>query len=429
MVTVGSDGSKGGLVLRGMRVLVLVGALCLACGGVLVAMAIILLNALDPVGDLLMATTLAASILALTVGMGLALAWQAWQACLGRVSGAFRPRGVWALGLAFVLALICGQLVLVLDLLPALTFPLFHVAGAVLPPLIVLALVGMGLAGATRWRDMVLQTGSGSLLSTFLAFTLEGALVLGLLLIVLVVVAMQPRGLDLIQELTIRLQAPTWLEDAGNLESLVRSPLVLAGAFLVVAVFIPLIEESVKTVGVGLFAYRDPSLAQAFLWGVAGGAGFALTEGLFNSVGALDLWAPVALSRGGATLVHCFTGGLMGLAWYSVLAQRRWGRAAGLYAGSVALHGLWNGLAIAMTALFLSDFESAAPTVGQVLTNLGVLAILAMLAGLVLGTGLGLAGLVYYVRRREPAPRAKGSSTDVPLGNGPPPETKAGEDA
>ena len=232
-------------MLRGIRVLVLIGALCLAFGGMLVSAAVVLVNALDPAGDLLMATTLAASILALTVGMGLALAWQAWQAIQGRESGAFRPRGMWALGLAFVLALICGQLVLVLDLLPALTFPPLHVAGAVLPPLIVLALVGTGLAGATRRRDMVLQTGSGSLLSTFLAFSLEGALVLGLLFMILAVVAMQPGGLDLIQELTDRLQTPTWLEDAGNLESLLRSPLVMAGAFLVVAVIIPLTEESV----------------------------------------------------------------------------------------------------------------------------------------------------------------------------------------
>jgi RsiW-degrading membrane proteinase PrsW (M82 family) len=429
MVNAKLDRSRGGLVLRGVCVLVLIGALCLACGGVLVSAAVVLINALDPAGDLLMATTLAASLLALTVGMGLALAWQAWQAIQGRGSGPFRPRGTWALVLALVLVLICGQLVLVLELVPALTFPLFHVAGAVLPPLIVLALVGMGLAGATRRRDMVLQTGSGSLLSTFLAFTLEGILVLGVLLMILVVAAMQPGGLYLIQELAGRLQTPTWLEDAGNLESLIRSPIVLAGAFLVAAVLIPLVEESVKTVGVGLFAYRRPNASQAFLWGVAGGAGFALTEGLLNSVGALDLWAPVVLARGGATLVHCFTGGLMGLAWYSVLAQRRWGRAAGLYASSVAIHGLWNGLAIAMTVLFLGSSESTVPTIGQMLTNLGVLAVLTMLAGLVLATGLGLAGLVYYVRNREPAPRVSEPSTNLPQGTGPFPKTEVHEEA
>lgn len=419
MVDAGVEGSRGGQVLRVVRVLALIGALCLAAGGVLISGATVLINALDPAGDLLVATTLAASILVLTVGMGLALAWQAWQSIQGQASGPFRPRRTWALVSAFVLALILGQLVLLLDLLPALAFPLFHVAGAVLPPLIVLALVGAGLAGATRRRDMVLQTGSGSLLSTFLAFTLEFMLVLGVLFMLLFVVALQPGGIELIQKFTDFLQSPTWLEDPDSLGSLARSPLVLAGAFLVVAVAVPLIEESVKTVGVGLFAYRRPSLAQAFLWGVAGGAGFALTEGLFSSVGAIDLWAPVALARGGATLVHCFTGGLMGLAWYGVLAHRRWGRAIGLYAGSVVIHGLWNGLAVVMTFLFLSSFDNVDPSVGQILSNVAVLGILAVFAGLVLVTGLGLTGLVYYVRSREAGLRVLDPSSGPSPGNAP----------
>jgi RsiW-degrading membrane proteinase PrsW (M82 family) len=247
---------------------------------------------------------------------------------------------------------------------------------------------------------MVLQTGSGSLLSTSLAFTFEFVLVLVALFVILFVVALQPGGLDLIQRLTGLLESGALLEDPGSLSQLARSPLVLAGGFVVAAIMVPLIEESVKTVGVGLFAYRKPSLAQAFLWGVAGGAGFALTEGLFNSVGAIDLWAPVVLARGGATLVHCFTGGLMGLAWHGVLTRRPWGRAIGLYAGSVAVHGLWNGLAVVMTFLFLSSFENTVPEMSRMLTNLAIVAILAIFAVLVLATGLGLAGLVYYVRVR-----------------------------
>ena len=136
MVDAGIDVSRGERVQRTVRVLVLVGSLCLAAVGVLISGAVVLINALDPAGDLLMATTLAASILALTVGMGSALGWQAWRAIQGRASGAFRPRRTWALVLVFVLALVCGQLVLVLDLAPALTFPLFHVVGAVFPPMI-----------------------------------------------------------------------------------------------------------------------------------------------------------------------------------------------------------------------------------------------------------------------------------------------------
>ena len=90
----------------------------------------------------------------------------------------------------------------------------------------------------------------------------------------------------------------------------------------------------------------------------------------------------------------------MGLAWYGVLARRRWGRAIALYAASVAIHGLWNGLAVIMTLLFLSSFDSLVPEIGQMLTNLMVLAILAIFGGLVVAIGLGMVGLVYFVRKR-----------------------------
>jgi RsiW-degrading membrane proteinase PrsW (M82 family) len=163
---------------------------------------------------------------------------------------------------------------------------------------------------------------------------------------------------------------------------------------------VPVIEEGVKAIGVGLMAYRRPSLAQAYLWGVAGGAGFALAEGLFNSAGGLDVWAVVALLRVGATLLHSVTGGLMGIAWYSVLAGRRWLRGLGLYAASVVVHALWNTLAAGMTLVSLATMSGEMTDANQGLVGMGIFGLLALLLLLALVVTLGLVGLTRYVKSR-----------------------------
>jgi hypothetical protein len=409
--TLGSESARafavpreGDILLRNLaRVLTLLGALCIVALGLLVSTLGIVATLLDPGDDLLAMAALSASFLALTVGLGLALAWQAWQAIQGRPSRPFQPRHVWVLGLLFLLAVLVGQVVLVLDFLPALTFPPFHVLAATLPPLIVVALVGRALGGVTRRRDMVLQLSSGAFLSTSLASSLEFVCVMGLLITLLAIVALQPGGMEQIQDLVSQMQDPSWLQDPAELVSLTRSPVVLASAFLLFAVAVPLIEEAVKTVGVGLMAYRRPTMSQAFLWGLAGGAGFALAEGLFNTIAGMDAWAPIAVARIGATLLHCFTGALMGLAWYAVLARRQWRRAMGLYAVSVGVHGLWNALSGGMVLISLGMLDGNAAEPDKALAGLATAMILTLLIALALAVGLGLVGLTWVVRKRSSA--------------------------
>ena len=402
-------------MLKLVRALILVSALCLVAIGLLGGGIGILAGVFGPAGDLLTMVTFSISFLVLAVGLGLVVAWQAWQAIQGRRSGPFRPRRVWSLGLAFLLALAIGQLALTFDLLPVVTFPLFYVAAALLPPLMVLALVGWGLGGVSRWRDVVLQTSSGALFSTFLAFTLEFTFIFGLLIAIFTVVAARPGGLELLQVLTERLRDPTWLQNPSALAFLARSPVVLAAIFLVMSGVVPLVEEGVKTVGVGLLIHRRPGLPEAFLWGVAGGAGFALVEGLFNGAATLETWAPVALLRMGATLMHCFTGGLMGVAWHTLFVAGRWVRALGLYVASVGMHGLWNALTITISLLSLSTLEGGKAGANQMLAGVGVLTSLVLLVILILAAGLGLLGLTLYIRKRypakSPAGRTEGFST------------------
>jgi len=388
-------------MLKFVRVAVLVVALLIVAFGLVVGGLGIVLSLLNPNADRLLGITGSVALLVLAVGLGLALAWQAWQASRGRESKPFRPRRVWPLVLVFLLALGLGQAILAFDLRPTLTFPPFHVAVAVMPSVIVLVMAGRSLAGLTRWRDVVLQISSGAFVATAISFVLEMAAGLGLVAVVSAVVTMRPGGQAMLESLMDRLQSPVGLEDPAFLSSVVQSPIVIGLALLILAVVVPLIEEATKTLGVGLVAYRRITMAQAFLWGLAGGAGFALAEGLLNTLGGLDGWIVAMLSRLGATMLHCFVGGLMGLAWYSVLSEQRWARGLALYAASVSLHGVWNALAGGLTFLSLRMADTASMSGAQAWTGLAMFAILALLVILAIAVTIGLVLLTRRVRLRS----------------------------
>lgn len=385
------------------RVLALIGGLSAAAIGTLIASLSVLTSLLEGQGAPVTMVTFALSIVFVTVGLGLAVAWQSLQAIQGRPSRRFRPPRAWPLVVLFVLAVVAGQIVLSLDLLPAATFPPFHIVAAFLPPLCILAAAGRALAGRASWREMILQLGSGALLSVPLAFVLEGILIFGLVLLAAFGVAMRPGGEEVVQRFGELLQSTPALEDPEALVALVRSPFIIVAVLAVVAGAVPLIEEAIKALGVPLLAYRRPGMSQAVLWGLAGGAGFALVEGLLNTLGGLQGWALVVLVRLGATLLHCLTGALMGLAWYEGLRRwRRW-RMLGLYGGSVAIHAFWNVLSVGISFLSLGAAGSD-PSVTAILLSGLSLGLVVGLVGTALLMSLVLAWLLRYVRRHDPPP-------------------------
>lgn len=382
-----------------IRAGVLVGALSLIAVGLLGAGLGLLAAWLAPASDRLSAVLLSTSLLGLGAGLGSALAWQAWQAIEGKATGPFRPGRIWPLAAAFALAIVAGQAVLARDLLPMLTLPPLHLAAAGIPPLVILALAGRHLGATSRWRDVVLQLSSGAFLSTSLALLLELGILLSVTVLALSLAAMSADGLEQMRALATQLQDPAWLQNPAQqsalLTTLIRSPAVVALIFLTVSGLIPLIEEVVKTIGVGLLAWRRPTRSQAVFWGLAGGAGFALTEGLLSSAGTPEAWAPAVLARAAAMLFHSLSGALIGLAWYAALAQRSWPRALGLYVVSASLHGLWNGLAAGAALLGLT-LDSSQPA-GQA----AAMAAAFMMGFLALAAAFGLGFLVRSVTDRE----------------------------
>ena len=343
--------------------------------------------------------TMGASLVALSLGLGLPLAWQGLSSLRGRPSRLFRPRPAWVLVPLFTVAVILGQAVLTLDLLPALTFPPFYVLAAVLPPLFFLAFVGRKLAeSGIRWREVVLQLASGAFLATFGAFGLEAVFGLLAMVVVLVLAALMPGGDAWVQELSAYLQDPRLFQGTENLYGPLPSLPILIILGLIVLVIGPMVEEMFKSLGVVMMSYRRPGKAQAFFWGLTGGAGFALAEALVNGASSLEGWVGVATMRVGATAMHCLGGGLMGLGWYYLFATRRPWRLLGAYAASVSLHALWNVTASAMLVVSLSATSPATEEIGLALGGLVILGLMAFLSLLALSAIFAIFSLTRWLQ-------------------------------
>jgi hypothetical protein len=340
--------------------------------------------------------TTGASFIALGIGLGLPLAWQGLNSLRGCPSRLFRPRPARVLVPIFFVAVILGQAILTLDLLPALTFPPFYILGAVLPSLSFLAFVGRRLGwDDTRWREVVLQLASGAFLTTLGAFGSEAVLGLFLIVIVFALAVLMPGGAAWSQELSTYLQDPRWLQSPENLYSPLLSPPVFVALGLLILVVAPMIEEMLKSLGVVMMSYRRPSKAQSFLWGLTGGAGFALAEALLNGTSSLEGWMGVAILRVGATAMHCLGSGLMGLGWYYLFTTRRPWRLLGAYAASVSLHSLWNAASSAMLVVSLSVTSPATDEVGLALGGVVILALMGFLSLLT----LSVISIILYLTR------------------------------
>ena len=333
-----------------LKILTLLGGATLVAGGGACALLYLLLPFLHRGPDLVATNLTIASLAALTLSLGFTLTFQARNSLKGNASGVFTPPSPWWLALLFVFCLIVGQAMLSLSTSPVFTslaFPPFHVLAAITPALAILAFVGRRTKAAS-WRTVSLEISHGSVLAPAAALAAEIVVLLVVGLVISFIVALSPGGIERLMELALNLQDPAWVEDPTNLAQLVLSPAVLT---LIVAIFViiaPLIEEFLKGLGVLLLGYRLRGEAEALLWGVACGAGFALGESLFNGSIVLEGWGAVMIMRCGASLMHCVGSGMMGLGWHEALVKRRPLRLLAAYGASTAIHALWNGAALAV---------------------------------------------------------------------------------
>jgi hypothetical protein len=157
----------------------------------------------------------------------------------------------------------------------------------------------------------------------------------------------QPELIDQLSSLAQSVQQGTVSQDElirALLPWLAR-PAVIMAIIAFAAIIVPLIEETIKPIGVWLLAGFHLSPAAGFAAGALSGAGYAFFESLALAGSGTD-WAVSALTRIPTAVIHILNTSLMG--WALVLAwrEKRYFNLALIYLIVVAIHGMWNGLAI-----------------------------------------------------------------------------------
>ncbi len=401
--------------LRVLSTLVLAGGVILLAGGASCTLLYLVLPFVYRGPDLLTTSVTIASLAAISLTLGYSLAYQARSFLKGHRSGAFFPPPPWRLVALFVLALFLGQAMVSLmptARLTSLVFPPLHVLVAATPALVILAFVGRRTRAAS-WRTTVLELSHGALLAPMGALVAELISLLVVLVALSFIAALMPGGLDRLVELAANLQDPAWIENPQNLARLVLSPPALVAVVLVFVVLTPLIEEFFKGLGVLALGYRLRGPAEAWLWGVACGAGFAVGESLFNGSIALAGWGAVMLMRCAASLMHCMASGVMGLGWQQTLASRRPWRLLGAYGASTGVHALWNAaaVAVAVPSLVLASDPGALGT--QSFAGVTAMASFVLLVLLTIVMGVTTVLLTNRVRQASAA-RSPESQEAVP---------------
>jgi RsiW-degrading membrane proteinase PrsW (M82 family) len=348
--------------------------------------------------------TIGLSVVILGLGFGAALAWAGYQDLKRLRNPPFQPamRWFWVCLAGLVLTLIIGQLIISLGRLAAVAVPLFHVLAIALPAIGILILAGHGLKGSSRTatrRQIIGEISLGAFGATAVSITLEG--VMGITLLV-VAILLTPGGLAQVAGLRASLSDPSLLGDPQVLVDWLLRPWILIPLILLFVIIGPLIEETTKGLGVPvltLWRGEPPSSAQGWMWGMAVGAGFAITEGVFNGAAGLGFFAVIALLRAGATLMHMTAAGLTGMGWAGTLSARRpWPLLRGYVAG-VTLHGLWNGLTILIGISSIGmTFQPSLAVLGAVAGVVGMLVLV-----------VAITGVSVYVTRRVRGP----SGSDV----------------
>jgi len=390
-------------VLVGGVWMIVLAALLLLCGACSILLYVVMPLVTKNSDSATQANVVWGSLAGLGVFLGIVLVWQGANSVRGRASRtaarAFPPVIVFVV--VFLFAIVMGLGAMAITPAAAYLFPPWHVIAASIPPLAFLAYAARRLGVTSSLRALVTSFGWGVLGGTLLAFLLEAVIGIALVIVAAVALSLTPEGEALLRQWQMELAYGLNLDEPAQVSRLFSNPVIIAGVLFYLAIVIPLVEESVKTLVVAFADPRRTRLADAVLWGIGAGAGFALFENAFNAGAALATWAFTMLLRVGATAIHVANGATMGRGWYAARVERRWSRLFVAYVVCVFLHALWNAAAVVIggSAVFLMDNANAALET-QLPAGMLILALIAILLGL---TFLSLIRIAFAVRSaREP---------------------------
>ena len=185
-------------------------------------------------------------------------------------------------------------------------------------------------------------------------------------LVVFMKLSVEPVWMDKFNQLIIQFNQSDFDPQffASFLKDLLASPLVITAIFLTVGLFMPLMEELLKPLGLWALRKRLLTPAEGFSGGLICGAGFALIESatMIAQTGGGSDWGQMVLLRIGTSLLHITASGFVGWGLASAWRQKKYGRTMLTILAAAGVHGLWNTLAILIVLLpFITS--TSAPTV------------------------------------------------------------------
>jgi hypothetical protein len=237
-------------------------------------------------------------------------------------------------------------------------------------------------SGQRAWGAL----GAGMTLTPFFAIVLEIIGALFLLVILAIYISTNPEltgAVERISGLVNRIN-PNMELIIQQLQPLFNDPFVLILTLSGLGLFVPLIEELFKPIGVMLLLGRKLTPAQGFALGAICGAGYALIENL--TIGADgETWALVSIGRFGTSAMHILTTALSGYALVRAKNEKRWLQLLGVYALNVFVHGLWNSLVVINSVAIVSGENGQIPA-GAICFTLPMLVLVAF-------------GSIFFLRR------------------------------
>ncbi len=278
--------------------------------------------------------------------------WFAFRRLTGKPTSEFRfPRTRFFMAILAIPALLeleqlaldagYGGLVLVLHLLASLL---------VIGWIVWVAIRGLRPGSAQRaWGAVA----TGLTATPAIAFVLEAIVGIFLVALLSIYVGLNPtlsHALDSMRNTITNSQ----IDSIQSLSPFLKDPVILLFAFAGLSIFVPMIEELLKPLGVYLLLGKNLTEAQGFALGALCGAGYGLVENLTLNTDPQTLVLGT-IGRFGASAMHILTTALAGYALARAMHAKRFWPLAGTYALNVGLHGLWNGLVLLSTAGVVSQ--------------------------------------------------------------------------
>ena len=307
----------------------------------------------------------------------------------------FRPGARWLhVGWLFPLGLALGWLAHERGLLTWALGPLAQVLAIGAPAVVLVVLVlRLGPQIPTRriWGQFLL----GVWLIPVTALLIEGILLVGTIFVIGLGLSLTPEGLSTVREIQALMDPSTLTApplDHPAVGQLVLNPFVLMPILLMLAVGVPLVEESLKTAAVWPQLRHTFHSSEALLGGALCGAGFALAEGLALTPPSSS-WLFTAVVRSGATFMHALAAALGAWGVAEGVRRKRWHRLLLGLGLAVILHGLWNASAVLIGVSQLSIPTGVLdPSTGNTLSAMAIFIILGL-------STLAIAGLPALLRR------------------------------